>query len=117
MGKRIEENIKNLVRDLENIEYKKIKTRIKCKNCGKDYSKKSFERYKEKHQNECERVEEHYSWTEDDWLDLGTININEVEMSRMTVQNNIYDDPNLKEEFKELDDLVINLLNSEVEDN
>ena len=38
-------------------------------------------------------------------------------MSRMTVQNNIYDDPNLKEEFKELDDLVINLLNSEAEDN
>lgn len=113
--KKIEEQILRILERLKETEYNKLKNKYQCKYCGKTYSKSTFERNREIHEKKCEKVKNSHKWSLNDWIDCQNLPLDGVKISSKKVQNSILNDTNLKDEFDELDELVIQLLNSEIE--
>ena len=113
IGKDCERIVGKIIKKLKKKKIKRLKKRIKCKNCGKTYSKSTFNRYRQDHEETCEAVSSDYTWFDDDWKDLKDITIDEIELSRMKTQNAIFEDEQIKEKLEELDELVIELLTSQ----
>lgn len=115
LGKGLEKKIGKIIDDSKVKEYNELKKKMQCTFCSKIYSKKNFDRYRQIHEKECKEVDKDHNWSIDDWLDLENITLDEIQLGRIKIQNKIFNDPELKEKFEELDDLVIQLLNSEGE--
>lgn len=113
LGEKLEKNVMKIIENSREKKFNEIKNKFQCKFCGKRFSKKSINRFKEDHQKKCEKVAKDYKWLEEDWVDLEHLKLEEIELDRMSVQNAIFNNPNLKEQFQRLDELVIQLLNSE----
>ena len=113
IGKNLEKEVENLINQMKIKELNDLNNKIQCKHCGKLYTKDSFPRYQAKHQEICDKIKKGYNWTNNDWIDLKNASLDEIELGRMKVQNAIFNDSYLKNNFEELDKLVIQLLNSE----
>lgn len=113
LGKICEKKVKKIIKELKTKELNRLKKRIRCIKCGTSYSKSTFKRYRESHQEKCENVGPDYTWSDEDWEDLKDITLDEIELSRMKTQNEIFNDEEMQENLNNLDKLVIELLTSE----
>jgi len=113
-GKVLEEIVKEIIDELIEREYNYLKTRIKCKYCEKTYDRNNFERFKENHEKSCKKAENNHKWSKNDWLNLENISRDKIKLSFLKTQNQILNNQKLEEKFEKLDELVIQLLNSEV---
>jgi len=113
LGKKCEKDVEKIIYKLKEKKLKHLKKRIKCKYCGNTYIKTSFEANREIHEKKCDNIDSNHNWSDDDWIDLHDITIEELELSRMKTQNAIFNDETMQENLKSLDELVKELLSSE----
>jgi methylase of polypeptide subunit release factors len=113
LGKNCERRVKKIIKNLKKKKVNRLRKRIRCLKCGKTYSKRTFNRYRKGHEQDCDGVDSDYKWSDDDWKDLKEITAEDIQLSRMKTQNVIFDDEKMKEKLEELDELVIELLTSQ----
>ena len=104
--------IRDKINLLKKESYNNLKLKYQCSFCKKNYSKKTFDRNHEKHEKECKKVKKDHKWKLTDWIDLEKISIDQIELTQQKVQNFIFSDIELKNEFHEMNDLVIGLFKS-----